>query len=82
MAVITNNRPEKRNTFDSEMNGLLLEILAECRERRDVRALLWRGEGSGRSAGRDVSAIGKPTTSRDEPLAKRSSVPQDLGAQS
>jgi enoyl-CoA hydratase/carnithine racemase len=46
MAVITNSRPEKRSTFDSEMDVRLLDFLAECRERRDVRAILWRGERS------------------------------------
>jgi enoyl-CoA hydratase/carnithine racemase len=45
IAVITNNRPEKRNAFDDEMDVRLFEILSELKERRDVRAIIWRGEG-------------------------------------
>ena len=33
-------------------------MLAELRERPDVRAVIWRGEGKSFSSGRDVSAIG------------------------
>ena len=45
IVVITNNRPEKRNAFDDEMDVRLFDILAELKERRDVRAVVWRGEG-------------------------------------
>ena len=62
IAVITNNRPEKRNAFDDEMDVRLFEILSELKERRDVRAIIWRGEGPVWSAGRDVSVIGTNTT--------------------
>ena len=40
------------------MDAALFEILAELRGRPDVRAVIWRGEGSIWSSGRDVSAIG------------------------
>ena len=63
IAVITNNRPEKRNAFDDEMDVRLFDILAELKERRDVRAVVWRGEGPVWSAGRDVSVIGTNATS-------------------
>jgi enoyl-CoA hydratase/carnithine racemase len=62
IAVITNNRPEKRNAFDDEMDVRLFEILSELKERRDVRAIIWRGEGPVWSAGRDVSVIGTNAT--------------------
>jgi enoyl-CoA hydratase/carnithine racemase len=58
IAVITNNHPEKRNAFDDEMDVRLFEILAELKERSDVRAVIWRAEGEVWSAGRDVSVIG------------------------
>jgi enoyl-CoA hydratase/carnithine racemase len=63
IAVITNNNPDKRNAFDDEMDVRLFEILAELKERRDVRAVIWRGEGSAWSSGRDVSVIGHNATS-------------------
>ncbi len=62
VAVITNNNPEKRNAFDDDMDVRLFEILAELKERRDVRAVIWRGEGQAWSSGRDVSVIGTNVT--------------------
>ncbi len=58
LAVITNENPDKHNAFDDEMDGQLFEILGELARRRDVRAIVWRGEGRSFSSGRDVAAIG------------------------
>ncbi|HXY94182.1 MAG TPA: enoyl-CoA hydratase/isomerase family protein [Acidimicrobiia bacterium] len=58
VAVITNDNPDKRNAFDDAMDARLWEILGELRERPDVRAVIWRGEGKAFSSGRDVGAIG------------------------
>jgi enoyl-CoA hydratase len=58
IAVITNNNPEKHNAFDDEMDERLFAILGELRERPDVRAIVWRGEGKSFSSGRDVGSIG------------------------
>lgn len=58
VATITNDNPEKHNAFDDDMDGRLFEVLAELRERDDVRAVIWRGEGRSFSSGRDVSSIG------------------------
>ena len=58
IAVITNDNPEKRNAFDDAMDERLFEILAELKANRDVRAVIWRGEGKTWSSGRDVSTIG------------------------
>ncbi len=45
IATITNDSPEKHNAFDDEMDARLFEILGELRERPEVRAVIWRGEG-------------------------------------
>src|SRR5436309_1650714 len=58
IATITNDNPEKHNAFDDEMDGRLWEILAELKQRPDVRAVIWRAEGKSWSSGRDLSAIG------------------------
>ncbi len=58
IATITNANPDKRNAFTDEMDARLFAILAELRDRTDIRAVIWRGEGSSFSSGRDVSAIG------------------------
>ena len=62
IATITNDNPEKHNAFDDEMDQRLFEILAELRERREVRAVIWRGEGRSFSSGRDVGSIGVAKT--------------------
>ena len=58
IAVITNDRPEKHNAFDDDMDLRLFEVLDELRSLREVRAIVWRGEGKSFSSGRDVGALG------------------------
>ena len=62
VATITNDHPAKHNAFDDEMDVRLFEILGELKNRSDVRAVIWRGEGPSWSSGRDVSAIGTNRT--------------------
>ena len=57
-AVITNANVEKHNAFDDAMDLRLFEILGELKANKDVRAVVWRGEGKSFSSGRDVAAIG------------------------
>jgi enoyl-CoA hydratase/carnithine racemase len=58
IATITNDNPDKHNAFDDEMDAALFEILGELGDRKDVRAVIWRGEGKSWSSGRDVGSIG------------------------
>jgi enoyl-CoA hydratase/carnithine racemase len=58
VAIITNDNVDKHNAFDDDMDQQLFAVLAELKERRDVRAVIWRGEGKSFSSGRDVSALG------------------------
>lgn len=58
IATITNDNPDKHNAFDDEMDLRLFEVLAELRQRSDVRVVVWRGEGRSFSSGRDVGSIG------------------------
>src|SRR6476659_3539657 len=58
IATITNDNVEKHNAFDDDMDSQLFAALAELKERPDVRAVIWRGEGKSFSSGRDVSASG------------------------
>jgi enoyl-CoA hydratase/carnithine racemase len=58
IATITNDNPDKHNAFDDEMDAALFDILAELRQRPEVRVVIWRGEGKSFSSGRDVAAIG------------------------
>jgi enoyl-CoA hydratase len=58
VATITNDHDEKHNAFDDDMDTQLFEILRELADRRDVRSVVWRGEGRSFSSGRDVGSIG------------------------
>ena len=58
VAVITNDNPDKHNAFDDDMDLRLFEILGEIATRKEVRAVVWRGEGKSFSSGRDVGSIG------------------------
>lgn len=62
VAVITNDNPSKKNAFDDEMDVQLFAILGELRERPEIRAVVWRGEGEVWSSGRDTSVIGTNAT--------------------
>jgi enoyl-CoA hydratase/carnithine racemase len=58
VAPITNDNPAAHNAFDDAMDLELFDAFAELRDRPDVRAIIWRGEGKSFSSGRDVSSIG------------------------
>lgn len=58
VATITNDNDAKHNAFDDEMDAQLFEILVELKQNREVRAVIWRGEGRSFSSGRDVASIG------------------------
>ena len=58
IAILTNNRPEKHNAANDEMDRQLFDALEEVHGRSDLRVLLWRGEGKSFSSGRDTSEIG------------------------
>ena len=58
IATITNDNPDKHNAFDDDMDAQLFDILDQLARQRDVRAVIWRGEGKSFSSGRDVGSIG------------------------
>jgi enoyl-CoA hydratase/carnithine racemase len=58
IATITNDNPEKHNAFDDDMDAQLFDILGELKQRPEIRAVIWRGEGKSFSSGRDVGSIG------------------------
>ena len=57
VAIMTNNRPEKHNAANDEMDTRLWEVLAELHERDGVRAVVWRGNGKSFSSGIGWSAL-------------------------
>jgi enoyl-CoA hydratase/carnithine racemase len=61
VAIVSNNRPEKHNAANDEMDTRLWQVLAELHQRPGLRAVVWRGEGKSFSSGRDVTQIGVRT---------------------
>jgi enoyl-CoA hydratase/carnithine racemase len=61
VAILSNNRPDKHNAANDEMDAQLWERLAELHHRDDVRAVVWRGEGKSFSSGRDTTQLGVRT---------------------
>ena len=58
VAILSNNRPEKHNAANDEMDARLWELLAELHGRDGVRAVIWRGNGKSFSSGRDTGELG------------------------
>lgn len=55
VAVVTLNRPDKLNSFDTPMFARFLAVFDEIREDAAVRAVLLTGAGRGFCAGQDIS---------------------------
>ncbi len=58
IAILSNNRPDKHNAANDEMDRQLFDALEEIHARSDLRVVLWRGKGRSFSSGRDTSEIG------------------------
>ncbi|SEO02329.1 enoyl-CoA hydratase/isomerase family protein [Pseudomonas sp. NFACC39-1] len=57
VAILTLNRPEKRNAMSDAMRAELVELLEGLRGDRKVRALIITGTGKGFCAGGDISGM-------------------------
>ena len=56
-ALVTLNRPEKHNGMDFEMLDAVVQVQGEISKRRDLRAVILRGEGPSFCAGLDFKAV-------------------------
>src|ERR1051326_6082791 len=59
VALVTLNRPEKRNALDDALISGLKSALRDADEREDVRAVLVTGAGADFCSGADLSALQK-----------------------
>jgi enoyl-CoA hydratase/carnithine racemase len=57
IAVLTMNRPDKRNALSLELMRELTDALRACGQDREVRAVVLRGEGPAFSAGHDLREL-------------------------
>jgi enoyl-CoA hydratase/carnithine racemase len=65
VAVLTLNRPEKRNALSLELRSLLVDALGELAADAGIRALLVTGAGSAFCSGMDVSEFGGDRAHRE-----------------
>lgn len=61
VAVLTNNRPDRHNAANNEMDARLWELLAELHAKDGLRCVVWRGNGKSFSSGRDTQELGVRT---------------------
>ena len=61
VAILSNNRPQRHNAANDEMDARLWELLGELHRKDDLRCVVWRGNGKSFSSGRDTSELGVRT---------------------
>ena len=72
VAVITMNRPERRNALSAAMLAALADTLASCETNADVGAVVLTGAGVAFCAGGDVKGMAEAQDSREpEPIDAR-----------
>ncbi|PIE79736.1 MAG: enoyl-CoA hydratase [Chloroflexi bacterium] len=57
VAVITMNRPERRNALNTQLNADLLSAFQQAQDDETVRAMVLTGAGQGFCAGADLTAV-------------------------
>jgi enoyl-CoA hydratase/carnithine racemase len=57
VAVLTFNRPDRLNAWTPELQTQYFDLLVECAERDDVRAIVVTGAGRGFCAGADMQSL-------------------------
>jgi enoyl-CoA hydratase/carnithine racemase len=57
VALLTLNRPDRLNAWIPEMQTRYFDLLEECAERSDVRAIVLTGAGRGFCAGADMQSL-------------------------
>jgi len=75
VARLTFNRPDKLNTFTSQMHTEIREVLSRVQQSADVRCLVISGNGRGFCAGQDLAdldlnALGEVVDTQYNPLLR------------
>ena len=61
VAILSNNRPDRHNAANNEMDARLWELLAELHAKDGLRCVVWRGNGKSFSSGRAPQELGVRT---------------------
>ncbi len=67
VAVVSLNRPDDHNTMGEAVDALFFRYLDLLRTDRDVRVVVWRGNGPSFSAGRDMSELAPDQDDEEHP---------------
>jgi 2-(1,2-epoxy-1,2-dihydrophenyl)acetyl-CoA isomerase len=67
VAVITMNRPDRRNALSNDMLRAMGDVLAQCETDSDVGAVVLTGAGGGFCAGGDVKGMAENNTDGPRP---------------
>lgn len=57
VALLTLNRPDRMNAWNADLSSRYFELLGECAQNDDVRAIVVTGAGRGFCAGADMDAL-------------------------
>ncbi|MCZ7666377.1 MAG: enoyl-CoA hydratase-related protein [Chloroflexi bacterium] len=57
VAILTMNRPERRNALNAQLNADLLSAFQQAQADETVRAVVLTGAGKGFCAGADLTAV-------------------------
>ena len=77
IALLTLNRPERRNAYTAEMGALLNRAYRQCDDDDAVRAIVLTGAGDAFCAGADFASTTSPF---DAPTAEFTAAPTDPAA--
>src|SRR5271163_2027380 len=65
VAVVTLNRPDKMNAFNSTMGREMVEAFKEAERDPDVRAIIMTGAGKAFCAGADIGGFAREIKARE-----------------
>jgi enoyl-CoA hydratase/carnithine racemase len=87
VALLTLNRPDRLNAWTAEMQTTYFDLLEDCSEREDVRAIVLTGAGRGFCAGADMENLqalsggdldGASTTQGTRPVSFPLTIPKPI----
>ena len=82
VAVVTLNRPERRNALSGELVQSLIEQLSALQDDKEVRAVVLTGQGKGFCAGGDLAVVGRVVDCARQPGKCRRAEMSDAGLES
>jgi enoyl-CoA hydratase/carnithine racemase len=80
VALVTLNRPDRGNAWNPEMESMYFEVLRECVDRADIRAVVIFGAGRSWCVGADIDIVGDASRSGGDLRADQRPDPRETAA--